>query len=106
MRIMSPITARSRHAKPPRTHVHSHRTDVVKAGNYYAGRHTAQGTLVTVTRSGRTKPLGAGYDLWNNPPTGFSWGLQRQRLGSVGSCDFDRLLRSEARRKGARGSFR
>jgi len=46
----------------------------VKAGNYYAGRHTAHGTLVTVTRSGRTKPLGAGYDLWNNPPTGFSWG--------------------------------
>jgi hypothetical protein len=54
--------------------VHSHRTDVVKAGNYYAGHHTAQGTLVTVTRSGRTKPLGAGYDLWNKPPTGFSWG--------------------------------
>jgi len=71
---MSPITARSRHAETPRTRVHSHRTDVVKADNYYAGRHTAQGTLVTVTRSGRTKPLGAGYDLWNNPPTGFSWG--------------------------------
>ena len=30
--------------------------------------------LVTVTRSGRTKPLGAGYDLGNNPPTEFSWG--------------------------------
>ena len=74
MRIMSPITARSRHAETPRTHVYSQRTDVVKAGNYYAGRHTAQGTLVTVTRSGRTKPLGAGYDLWNNPPTGFSGG--------------------------------
>ena len=77
---MSPITARSRkafrpaHAETPRTHVHSHRRDVVKTGDYYAGRHTAQGTLVTVTRSGRTKPLGAGYDLWNNPPTGFSWG--------------------------------
>ena len=54
--------------------MHSHRRDVVKAGNYYAGHHTAQGTLVTVTRSGRTKPLGAGYDLWNNPPTDFSWG--------------------------------
>src|SRR6267142_697771 len=80
MRITSPITARSRiafrraHAEIPRTRVHSHRTDVVKADNYYAGHHTAQGTLVTVTRSGRTKPLGAGYDLWNNPPTGFSWG--------------------------------
>ena len=40
---MSPITARSRkafrraHAETPRTHMHSHRTDVVKAGNYYAG---------------------------------------------------------------------
>ena len=54
--------------------MHSHRTDVVKTGNYYAGHHTAQGTLVTVTRSGRTKPLDPGYDLGNNPPTDFSWG--------------------------------
>ena len=46
----------------------------MKTGDYYAGHHTAQGTLVTVTRSGRTKPLDPGYDLWNNPPTGFSWG--------------------------------
>ena len=77
---MSPITARNRrafrraHAETPRTHVHSHRTDVVKEGNYYAGHHTAQGTLVTVTRSGRSKLLDAGYDLWNNSPTDFSWG--------------------------------
>ena len=71
---MSP-TARSRkafrraHAETPRTHVHSHRTDVVKAGDYYAGHRTAQGTLVTVTRSGRSKPLDTG-----NSPTDFSWG--------------------------------
>jgi Family of unknown function (DUF6166) len=77
---MSPIPARSRqafrraHAETPRTHVPSHRTDVVKAGNCYAGHHTAQGTLVTVTRSGRTKPLDPGYDLGNNSPTEFSWG--------------------------------
>jgi hypothetical protein len=29
----------------------------LEAGDYYAGHHTAQGTLVAVTRSGRTKPL-------------------------------------------------
>ena len=80
MKIMTPITARSRiafrraHAETPRTHVHSHRTDVVKAGNYYAGHRRAQGTLVTVTRSGRSKPLDTGYDLGNNSSTGFSWG--------------------------------
>ena len=80
MKILTPITARSRkafhraHAETPKTHVHSHRTDVVKAGNYYAGHHTAQGTLVTVTRSGRTKPLDPSYDLGNNPPTDFCWG--------------------------------
>ena len=77
---MSPIPARSRrafhraHAETPRTPGHSHRTDVVKAGDYYAGHHAAQGTLVTVTRSGRTKPLDLGCDLGNNSPTGFSWG--------------------------------
>jgi hypothetical protein len=54
--------------------VHSHRTHVVKAGNYYAGHNTAQGTLVTVTRSGQTKPLDTGYDLWSNSLTDFSWG--------------------------------
>ena len=54
--------------------MHSHRTHVVKAGNYYAGHNTAQGTLVTVTRSGWTKPLNLGFDLGNNSPTGFSWG--------------------------------
>ena len=54
--------------------MHSHRTDVVKAGNYYAGHRTAQGTLVTVTRSGWSKPLDLGHDLWNNAPTDFSWG--------------------------------
>jgi hypothetical protein len=80
MRITTPITARSRqafrraHAETPRTHVHSHRTDVVKADNCYAGHRTAHGTLVTVTRSGQTKPLDTGYDLWNNSPTDFSWG--------------------------------
>ena len=53
-------------------HLHSHRT--VKASNYYAGRHKAQGVRVTVTRSGRTKPLDPRYDLRNNSPTGFAWG--------------------------------
>ena len=80
MKIMSPITARSgkafrrTHAETPRNHVHSRRTDVAKAGNCYAGHHTALGTLVTVTRSGRSKPLDTGYDLGNNSPTDFSWG--------------------------------
>ena len=80
MRIMSPITARSRKAfrraptETPRAYVHRHRADVVKAGNYYAGQHTAQGTLVTVTRSGQTKPLATGYDLWSNSLSDFSWG--------------------------------
>ena len=54
--------------------MHSHRTDVVKAGDYYTGHRTAHGTLVTVTRSGRTKPLDPGYDLGSNSPTDFSWG--------------------------------
>ena len=67
--------------------MHSHRTDVVKAGNYYAGHHTAQGTLVTVTRSGRTKPLGAAYDLWNKPTDRFLLGLQLQRSGWVFFAD-------------------
>ena len=63
MSIMSPITARGRQAfrrapaEAQTTHWHSHRTGVVKTGNYYAGHHTAQGTLITVMRSGRTKPL-------------------------------------------------
>src|SRR6476659_132959 len=80
MRIMSPITARNRrafrraHAETPRTHVHSYRRSILEIGNYYAGHHTAQGTLVTVTRSGRTKPLDPGYDLGSNSPTEFSWG--------------------------------
>ena len=46
----------------------------MKASNYYAGHHKAQGVLVTVTRSGRTKPLDPRYDLRNNSPTGFAWG--------------------------------
>ena len=54
--------------------MHSHRTDVVKAGNYYAGHRTAQGMLVTITRSGWSKPLDLGHDLWNNSSTDFSWG--------------------------------
>ena len=57
-----------------RAHLHSHRTGVVKASNYYAGHHKAQGVLVTVTRSGRTNPIDPRYDLRNNSPTGFAWG--------------------------------
>ena len=58
MRIMSPIPARSRqafrraHAETPRMHVHSQQIDVVKAGNYYAGHHTAPGH----TRYGHKPP--------------------------------------------------
>ena len=81
MRIMSPITARSRkafrraHAETPRTHVHSHRRDVVKTGDYYAGHNKAQdGVLVTVTRSGRTERLELYYELRRSSPTGFAWG--------------------------------
>jgi hypothetical protein len=85
MRIMPPITGRSRqvggarrirsaHAEAPETHVHSHRAGVVNASNYYAGRHKAQGVLVTVTRSGRTERLDPCSDLRNNLPTGFAWG--------------------------------
>lgn len=29
----------------------------MKAANYYAGHQEAEGAVVTVTRSGRTKPL-------------------------------------------------
>jgi len=46
----------------------------VNASNYYAGRHKAQGVLVTVTRSGRTERLDLCSDLRNNSPTGFAWG--------------------------------
>jgi len=46
----------------------------VKPGNYYAGHHKAQGVLVTVTRSGRTKLLDPRCDLRNNASTGFAWG--------------------------------
>jgi hypothetical protein len=58
----------------PEAHLHSHRTDIVETSDYYAGHHTAQGTLVTVTRSGRTNPLDSRCDLRNNSPTGFAWG--------------------------------
>ncbi len=71
---MSPITARSRHAETPRTHVHSHRTDVVKAGNYYAGATQPRAHSLRSRDPAGQKPLGACYVLWNNPPTGFSWG--------------------------------
>jgi hypothetical protein len=71
---------------------HLHRTGLVKPGNYYAGHHKAQGVLVTVTRSGRTKLLDPRCDLRNNASTGFAW---RQRPGSVSSRDFNRLLRSQ-----------
>jgi hypothetical protein len=54
--------------------VSSHRTGLAKAGDYYAGHHTTQGTLVTVTRSGRSKPLHPDYDLGNDSSTDFSWG--------------------------------
>jgi hypothetical protein len=87
MRIMPPITGRSRQAgvldefaanmqktREQGAHLHSHRTGVVKTSNYYAGHHKAQGVLVTVTRSGRTKPLDPRYVLRNNSPTGFAWG--------------------------------
>jgi hypothetical protein len=87
MRIMPPITGRSRQAdvldafaahiqktRKQEAHLHSHRTGVVKTSNYYAGHHKAQGVLGTVTRSGRTKPLDPRYDLRNNSPTGFAWG--------------------------------
>jgi hypothetical protein len=53
---------------------HLHRTGLVKPGNYYAGHHKAQGVLVTVTRSGRTKLLDPRCDLRNNASTGFAWG--------------------------------
>ena len=82
---MPPITGRSRQAdvldafaahmqktRKQGAHLHSHRT--VKASNYYAGHHKAQGVRVTVTRSGRTNPLDSRYDLRNNSPTGFAWG--------------------------------
>ena len=82
---MPPITGRSRQAdvldafaahmrktRKQGAHLHSHRT--VKASNYYAGHHKAQGVRVTVTRSGRTKPLDPRYDLRNHSPTGFAWG--------------------------------
>ena len=53
---------------------HLHRRGLVKPGNYYAGHHKAQGVLVTVTRSGRTKLLDPRCDLRNNASTGFAWG--------------------------------
>jgi hypothetical protein len=87
MRTMPPITGRSRqegvldafaaHMQKTRkqgAHVHSPRAGVVNASNYYAGYHKANGVLVTVTRSGRTKPLDPCYDLRNNSPSGFAWG--------------------------------
>jgi hypothetical protein len=55
-------------------HLHSHRTGIVKASNYYTGHHKAQGVLVTVTRSGRTKSLDPRYVLRKNSPIGFAWG--------------------------------
>ena len=54
--------------------MHSHRTDVVKTGDYYAGHRIAQGTLVTVTRSGRSRPLDTSHDRRDNSSTDFSWG--------------------------------
>jgi Family of unknown function (DUF6166) len=86
MRIMPPITGPSRQAgvldafaahmqqKTRKQRAHLHRRGVVKAGNYYAGHHKAQGVLVTVTRSGRTKQIDPRYVLRNNSPTGFAWG--------------------------------
>ena len=83
MRIMPSIIGRGRQvgvldtsaADMQRTRgSHLHRTGLVKPGNYYAGHHTAQGVLVTVTRSGRTKLLDPRCDLGNNASTGFAWG--------------------------------
>ena len=86
MRIMPPIMGRSRRegvlaafpANMQRTReqgAHLHRTGIVKPGNYYyAGHHKAQGVRVTVTRSGRTKPLDPRCDLRNNSSSGFAWG--------------------------------
>jgi hypothetical protein len=53
---------------------HLHRRGLMKPGNYYAGHHKAQGVLVTVTRSGRTKLLDPRCNLGNNALTGFAWG--------------------------------
>lgn len=83
MRIMPSIIGRGRQvgvldafaADMQRTRgSHLHRTGLVKPGNYYAGHHKAQGVLVTVTRSGRTKLLDPRCDLRNNASTGFAWG--------------------------------
>lgn len=46
----------------------------MKAANYYAGHQESDGAVVTVTRSGRTKPLNARLDIRNHSPTGFAWG--------------------------------
>ena len=70
--VLDAFAARVQKTRKQRAHLHSHRT--VKASNYYAGHHKAQGVRVTVTRSGRTKPLDPRYDLRNNSPTGFAWG--------------------------------
>ena len=45
----------------------------MKAANYYAGHQEAEGAVVTVTRSGRTKPLDPRLVLRNHSPTGFAW---------------------------------
>ena len=52
-------------AREQKAHLHSHRTGIVQAGNYYAGHQ----------RTDR-----------------FRLELYRQRSGSVGSRDFDRLF--------------
>ena len=69
---IKPTSRRAHIQKTRKQRAHLHRTGAVKASNYYAGYHKAQRVLVTVTRSGRTKPLDPRYDLRNNSPTGFA----------------------------------
>lgn len=42
--------------------------------DYYAGHNEPEGAVVTVTRSGCTKPLDPRFDLRNHSPIGFAWG--------------------------------
>jgi hypothetical protein len=76
----------------------------VKTSNYYAGHHKAQGVPVTVTRSGRTKPLDPRYDLRNNSPTGFPWGYNGNGPAQLALAILTDYFGAKAGSKGARGS--
>jgi len=115
---MSPITARSRQAgvldafaanmqKPGsrKRHLHSHRTGVVRQA-------TTTPAIIKPKACSLRSPDPGGQIcsirvtiFRNNSPTGFAWGYNGSGPTQLALAILNRLLRSENRKEGARGSL-